>query len=120
TSTTCRIKVEAVGNIFYDVSNANFTVIGDPTETLVSLLSADAAGDGVTLRWRLAPWFDHVGFDRAPAADGPWTVVVDGLDATLGSFLDRGAAPAATNFYRLRATTAAGDVTTFGPIAATL
>lgn len=28
TITTCRIKVEAVGNIFYDVSNTNFTVTG--------------------------------------------------------------------------------------------
>ncbi len=27
-STTCRVKVEAVDNIFYDISNANFTISG--------------------------------------------------------------------------------------------
>lgn len=31
TSITCRIRVEAVGNIFYDVSNADFTINGGTT-----------------------------------------------------------------------------------------
>lgn len=31
TTTTCRVKVEAVGNVFFDISNANFTVIPAPT-----------------------------------------------------------------------------------------
>lgn len=31
TRTTCRIRVESVGNIFYDVSDGDFTIIGDPT-----------------------------------------------------------------------------------------
>ncbi|HVP38205.1 MAG TPA: M12 family metallo-peptidase [Candidatus Saccharimonadales bacterium] len=46
TSTTCRIKVEAVGNIFYDVSNANFTMYGGP----VGAPAGPAGPDRLALR----------------------------------------------------------------------
>ena len=36
TSSGCRIKVEAVGNIFYGVSNADFTILGHPTAVQLS------------------------------------------------------------------------------------
>ncbi|HEY0547159.1 MAG TPA: zinc-dependent metalloprotease family protein [Pyrinomonadaceae bacterium] len=42
-TTTCRIKVEAIGNIFFDMSDANFTITG----ALLAKI-ADFDGDGKT------------------------------------------------------------------------
>ncbi|MBT1701697.1 reprolysin-like metallopeptidase [Chryseosolibacter indicus] len=53
--TTCRVKVEAADNIFYDISNANFTVTGGGatcTATVPTGLEATGiTASGVALNW---------------------------------------------------------------------
>jgi subtilisin-like proprotein convertase family protein len=44
-SATARIKVEAVGNIFFDISNTNFNITGAPTAPTVTINQAAAQAD---------------------------------------------------------------------------
>ena len=122
TSNTCRIKIEGAGNIFYDVSNANFTIVGDPTPTTLSLLQSEVTVDGIMIRWRFAESMrpGDVTVERAEETVGPWTVPAgerrEESDASV--FVDRSVQAGRLYWYRLRASMSDGRMATFGPISA--
>ena len=62
-TTTARIKVEAADNVFFDMSNANFTIIDNPTPVEFTSFTAIAINGIVTLKWTTATETNNSGFD---------------------------------------------------------
>lgn len=119
-SSACRIKVEAVGNIFYDLSNANFSIQSLATATDLEVFAGESVAGGVLVRWRFSDpaRYASVRLERSDSADGPWGAV-SGVASERDGFaqiLDDEAAAKREIFYRLRATDTAGQGFTFGPV----
>ncbi len=120
TRTACRIKVQAAGNIFYDVSNTDFTIVGDPTEALLSRFECEPIDGGVRIAWQVSPRFERVDVEQAPRPEGPWLVLVPDrgiegeISPSVAEAIDR--EEPRDQYFRLVAYEPGGAATTFGPI----
>lgn len=67
-STTARIKVEAVDNIFFDISNTNFT-IEETIPVELTLFNAERLEAGIMLVWETATETNNSGFEIERSRD---------------------------------------------------
>lgn len=110
-TTTARVAILAVGNVFYDISNNNFT-ISAPLPVELTAFNARRQDNAVLLDWATATESDNRGFRIERSADGlerfepiGW---VDGHGTTAAAqaytYRDADLPRAEVLYYRLRQT----------------